>query len=88
MCGTAGKVGFSCAQLNEEQHVDRFQEERFTDEEIAGHDLVAMACKELAPRTTPPLSLRCGRYVSALEDIADSGAADREAQLGKFPMEA
>ena len=84
--GAAGEMHPPRPQLDEEQDVDRLEEERLADEDVAGHDLVPVAREELAPGAAPALPLRCGRHVPALEDVPDGGAAHRVAQLDEFAV--
>ena len=88
MCRAAGQVDLPRPQLDEEQEGDRLEDERLAGEDVAGGDLVPVAREELAPGAAPPLPLRCGRHLPALEEVADGGAAHRVAQLGEFAVDA
>ena len=88
MGGTAGQMDASCAQFDEEEHVERLEEGCLHREEVTGQDLLAVMGEKAAPRASFLPALRCRRHLLALEHIPHGGPADALAQLDEFAMNA
>lgn len=85
--GDYGEMHASCAELDEEQDVDGFQEEGFDREEVAGQNVILMASEEATPGTVPP-PLGCWRQAVALEDGADGRVSEAMTDLGQLTLDA
>ena len=77
----------SAPDLNEEQYVNRFQEERFDGEEITGQDLVFVVIHQVTP-TRRSSTLWSQRNVGLSQDVGDSFVTDSVAELFEFSLNA
>ena len=72
-------------ELNEEQYVNRFQEERFDGEEITCQNLVFVVIHQVTPTMRSP-ALWSRRNVVPSQDVGDSFVTDSVAKLFEFTL--
>ena len=75
------------ADLDEEEHRERLQPQRFHSEEITGQQLVLMLAEESSPGAALPGTYRRSRDMLALEDSSNSGASNLIAKLEQFSFD-
>ena len=85
--GAAHQVDPMAAELDETQHIQRFQPDSLDCEEVAGDDLVLVVRQKGAPRTALLAAFRGWRDVLALEHSADDWASDVIAVFAQFALQ-
>ncbi len=84
VCGTTSEVDTSAPQFDKEEDVDGFQPHRFDGEEVTRDDVIFVVCEEGTPSTAVLRTLRCGRHVLALQDIANRRAPNRVPEFAQL----
>jgi hypothetical protein len=84
--GYRGDVHSSGGDLDEEQHVDAFEEHGVDGEEAAGQDAVGLGGEELFPRG--PVRRRSGVDAGAVQDVPDGAGGDLVAEADQFTVDA
>jgi hypothetical protein len=71
----------TCADLDEEEHLQRLQAQGFYGEEITSQQLVLVLAQEGTPGTALPSSLGSRRNMLTFQDISNSRAPNAIAQF-------
>lgn len=85
MRGAASKVNATAAQLDEEEHIQRLQEERLNGEKIASQNLVFIMAHQMAPARGATAFGRWWNTVPS-EDVANRFVADCITQFSQFAL--
>jgi hypothetical protein len=75
------------AELDEEEHIQGFQPQRFHRKEITGQELVLVLAKESPPGAALPSTHGCSRDMLAFEHVSYGGASYTIAELEQFSFD-
>ena len=84
MLCTTREVNATTAYLNEEEHINSAQKQRFDGEEITGKDLILVVCHQVTPTQTGTTLGQCGNAMS-FENSGDGFVAEAVAQFQQLP---